>query len=131
MCDTIDDNVPAPISEETWLNHFESLHSNDPKNLIDRQEFYNEMQSLEKQREQLNLLDYQITEQEIRQALKKLKNKKSPFVDKIRGNKMIKASIESLMPIYIKLFNAILQSRKTPDIWCQGRLRVVLIFPQG
>ena len=36
------------------------------KNPVDRKEFYNEMQSLEKERGQLNFLDYQITEQEIR-----------------------------------------------------------------
>ena len=51
-------------------------------------------------REQINLLDYQITEQEIYKAVEKLKNKKSPFVDKIR-NEMIKLSLELLMPIYI------------------------------
>ena len=33
---------------------------------------------------------------------------------------MIKASLESLMPVYIKLFNLILQSGEMPDIWCQG-----------
>ena len=31
-------------------------------------------------------------------------------------NKLIKASLESLMPIYVKLFNLILQSGKMPDI---------------
>jgi len=67
----------------------------------------------------LKYLDQEVTEQEIRQAVKKLKNKKSPLVDKIR-NKMIKASLGSLVPIYIKLFNFILQSGKMPDIWCQG-----------
>ena len=51
--------------------------------------------------------------------MKKLKNTKSPFADKIR-KEMIKASLESLMPVYIKLFNLILQSGKMPDIWCQG-----------
>ena len=50
---------------------------------------------------------------------KKLKNKKSPFVDKIR-NEMIKASLEPLMLVYVKLFNLILQSGKMPDVWCQG-----------
>ena len=44
MSATIEDSVPAPISEETRRNHYESLHSNDPKNLVDRQGFYNEMQ---------------------------------------------------------------------------------------
>ena len=32
MNDTIDENVPAPISEEIWLHHFKSLHSIDPTN---------------------------------------------------------------------------------------------------
>ena len=48
-----------------------------------------------------------ITEREIRKAAKKLKNNKSPFSDKIR-NEMIKASIDTLMPVYEKLFNSIL-----------------------
>ena len=33
---------------------------------------------------------------------------------------MIKASLEPLMPVYVKLFNLILQSGKMPDVWCQG-----------
>ena len=119
MNNTIIENVPTPILEETWLNHFQSLHSNDPRTSTQQQEIYNELQSLEKEKEQLNYLDHTITEQEIRQAVKKLKNEKSPFLDKIR-NEMIKASLESLMPVYIKLFNLILQSGKMPDIWCQG-----------
>ena len=88
MNDTIVENVHAPISEETWLNHFQSLHSNDPGTSIQQQEIYNELQTLEKEKEQLHYLDNAITEQEIRQAVKKLKNEKSPFVDKIR-NEMI------------------------------------------
>ena len=103
MNDTIVENVPAPISEETWLNHFQSLHSKDPRTSIQQQEIYNELQSLEKEKGQLNDLDHTITEEEIRQAVKKLKNEKSPFIDKIR-NEMIKASLESLMPVCIKLF---------------------------
>ena len=78
----------------------QSLHSNDPRTSTQQQqEIYNELQSLEKEKEQLNYLDYTITEQEIRQAVKKLKNEKSPFLDTIR-NEMIKASLESLMPVY-------------------------------
>ena len=78
-----------------------------------------ELQLLENEKEQINDLDHEITEQEIRQAVKKLKDKISAFVDKIR-NEMIKASLESLMPVFIKLFNLILRSGKMPDIWCQG-----------
>ena len=124
MNDTFDENVPAPISEETWLNYFQSLHYNDPRISIHHQGVYDELPSYENEKEQLNNLDQEITEQEIRQAVKKLKNKKSPFADKIR-NEMIKASLESLMPIYVKLFNHILQSGKMPDIWCQGLITPV------
>ena len=40
-----------------------------------------------------------ITKSEIPQAAEKLKNNKSPFSDKIR-NEMMKASIDTLMPVY-------------------------------
>ena len=118
MNDTIDENAPAPISEETWLDHFQSLHSKNTRISMHEHEVC-ELQSLENEKEQINNLDHEITEQEIRQAVKKLKNKKSPFVDKIR-NEMIKASLESLMPVFIKLFNLILRSGKMPDMWCEG-----------
>ena len=83
------------------------------------QSLENAVQSLQNENEQINNLDHEITEQEIRQAVKKLKNKKAAFVEKIR-NEMIKASLESLMPVFIKLFNLILRSGKMPDMWCQG-----------
>ena len=118
MTDTIDENAPAPISEETWLDHFQSLHSKNTRISMHENEVC-ELQSLENEKEHINNLDHEITEQEIRQAVKKLKNKKSAFVDKIR-NEMIKASLESLMPVFIKLFNLILRSGKMPGMWCQG-----------
>ena len=62
MSDTIDENVPAPISEETWLNYFQSLHSNYPRASINHQGVYDELLSLEKGKEQLNYLDQEVTE---------------------------------------------------------------------
>ena len=119
MSDTLNENVPAPISEESWLHHFKSLHSIDPMNSTHEHEIHGELNSLEHEKEQFTHLDYEMTEREIRQAAKQLKNKKSPFVDKIR-KEMIKASLEPLMPVYVKLFNLILQSGKMSDVWCQG-----------
>ena len=78
---------------------------------MQHQEVTYELQPLQKLKEQLNSLDHVVTEHEIRQAVKTLKKKKSPFVDGIR-NEMIEASLESLMPV--------LQSGKMPDSWCQG-----------
>ena len=59
-----------------------------------------------------------ITEREIGKASEKLKNK-SPFSVKIR-NEMIKASIDTLMPVYEKLFNSILNQGTMPQTWCGG-----------
>ena len=120
MNDTIVENVPAPLSEETWLTHFQSLHTNDPRTSTQRQEIYIELKSLEKEKEQLNYLEHTITEQEMGQAVKKLKNEKSPFVDKIR-NEMIKASLESLMP-FISNFLILFCSQ---DIWCHGLITAI------
>ena len=62
MNDTIVENIPTPISEETWLYHFQSLHSKDPRTSIQQQEMYNETQLLQKEIEQLDYLDHTITE---------------------------------------------------------------------
>ena len=64
-------------------------------------------------------LDFMITEREIRKAAVKLKNKRSSFSDKIRS-KMIKASIDTLMPVYEKLLNSILNQGTMPKTWCGG-----------
>lgn len=69
------------ISEETWLNHFYSLHSSKPLN-PKQQTIVNELKELERREEQLCSLDYLITENEILIAAEKLKNNKSSFWDK-------------------------------------------------
>ena len=48
-----------------------------------------------------------------------MKTKKAGYSDKIK-NKMIKASIEILMPWFIKLFNTIINSGKFPTTWWEG-----------
>ena len=51
---------------------------------------------------QSRLLDYPITELEIRTAVKKLKNNRTPYSDKIR-NETIKASLNETMPVMVIL----------------------------
>ena len=64
-------------------------------------------------------LDYFITENEIVTAAKRMKNNKSSFSDEIK-NEMIKASLQDMMPVYLKLFNSILISGKMPETWCRS-----------
>ena len=118
MDDTIKKEDTPLVSEENWLRHFESLHSNDGLNPI-QQKICNELQEEEDRKKQFRPLDYLITENEIRKAAKKLKNNKSSYSDKIK-NEMIKASINDLMPVYYKLFNGVLNSGSMPQTWCGG-----------
>ena len=118
MDDTVNVEDTPLLSEENWLLHFESLHSNDRLNPI-QQKICNELQEEEDRKKQFRLLDYLITENEIRKAAKKLKNSTSSYSDKIKIE-MIKASINDLMPVYYKLFNAVLNSGSMPQTWCGG-----------
>ena len=106
------EDVPS-ISEENWLQYFHNLHSNEPINNTTQQNICNELRQNECHGQHSRLLDFMITEREIRKAAEKLNNNKSPFSDKIR-NEMIKANIDTLMPVYEKLFNTILNQGTMP-----------------
>ena len=62
MSNTFNENVPAPISEESWLHHFKSLHSIDPTDSMHEHEIHRELNSLEHEKKQFTHLDYEITE---------------------------------------------------------------------
>lgn len=111
------DGIPS-ISEDNWLTYFRSLHSKSPLGPI-QQSIMNDLNFLELQKEQFPSLDYLITGNEIFIAAKKLQNNKSAFSDK-RKNEMIKASIQEMMPMYLKLLNSILTSGIMPNTWCRG-----------
>ena len=118
MDDTQKDNDIPLISEERWLNYFRSLHSEKPLNPT-QQSIINDLTYLESRKDQMASLDYFITENEIVTAAKRMKNNKSSFSDKIK-NEMIKASLQDMMPVYLKLLNSILISGKMPESWCRG-----------
>ena len=128
MDDSVKEISIPPISEENWMSHFQSLHSNEPLNLH-QEAVISELRSLEDATTHSHSLDYLITELEIRTAAKKLKNNKSPFSDKIK-NEIIKSSLKQLLPVYFKLFNAVLSSGTTmPQTWCGGL--ITPIFKSG
>ena len=115
-------NIPD-VSEENWLSHFQSLHSNDPLNAY-QQNIVTELPDQENSNMQSLPLDYLITEIEIHSAVQKLKNNKSPFSDRIQ-NEMIKTSLNEMMPVYHKLFNIILYLGVMPKNWCGGLITPV------
>ena len=66
-----------------------------------------------------------ITEKEIQEAIKQLKNNKSHGFDKIL-NEHLNTTINVMSPIYVKLFNIIYDTGIVPDSWTQGS-----IFPMA
>ena len=91
MDDTRKEKDVLLVSEENWLQYFRPLHSNELLNPA-QQTTCNELGENERHGQKSCPLDYLINDNEIHKAVKKLKNKKSPFSDKIR-NEMIKAAI--------------------------------------
>jgi hypothetical protein len=61
------------------------------------------------------------TDQEIKDVVKSLKNNKSPGEDLI-VNEFIKCTVNSMCPVYRKLFNAVLHSGVIPEIWTRGMI---------
>ena len=69
------------ISEENCLQYFHNLHSSEPLNPA-QQNICNEQRQNECHGQHSRPLDFMVTEREIRKAVEKLKNNKSPFSDK-------------------------------------------------
>ena len=58
------------------------------------------------------------------QNVKSLKNDKSPGADSVI-NKHMKSMIHMLLPIYVKLFNLILDTGIIPECWTKGIIKPI------
>ena len=77
--------TPAPpIDQNEWLRHFGKLHSVPNTEHSLQQSILNELQNMENSKAKLNTLDYPVTFQEVRNTVKKLKNKKAASSDLIK-----------------------------------------------
>ena len=101
------------ITHTQWYDHFRNLNS-DPN-----ADNYNvDLQNLESQHI-FNELCYSISETEILQAVKSLKNGKSAGLDGIT-NEMIKVAVPILIKLIQKIFNKIFTSASYPQCWANG-----------
>ena len=66
-----------------------------------------------------NILNGRITEDEIKEVIKKLKNNKAEGFDNI-SNEYIKHSMHVCLPLYVKLFNFMFDAGITPEKWSLG-----------
>ena len=104
---------------------FKQQNSNDNQHTLDELEEWNQSAELENnpQFDELdqssNILNTNITQDEIAKAITNLKNDKSPGRDNIL-NEVLKAGKEQLLSPLEKLFNIILKSGVFPNEWSHG-----------
>ena len=67
----------------------------------------------------IDILDHDISEEEILFAVKNLNNGKAPAEGDII-NEYIKSTVNQFLPIYVNLFNLIFSSGVIPDSWLVG-----------
>jgi hypothetical protein len=93
------------LNENEELNTDE-INVDEPLDIIDNQDI-------------IDILDHDISEEEILIAVKNLNNGKAPGEDGII-NKYINSTVNQFLPIYINLFNLIFSSGMIPDSWLVG-----------
>ena len=101
------------VSLDDLMEHFKNLNkdNNEPDNTLG-----NSINS------DINvLLDKEITNEEILTVVKNLKNNKACGLDNI-NNEYIKSTIDVLLPVYVNLFNSILDSGEIPNDWLLSKI---------
>ena len=113
--------VQAPnVDLETFYEYFKKLNAgyNELDNLnIDVDVIFNNEVFDE-------ILNGEISELEIQDAIRNLKNNKAPEADEI-VSEYLKYSSSQLLSIYCKLFNLVLNSGIIPEIWTSGIIKPV------
>ena len=104
----------SDISLETLYDYFKNLNVSDNETEDDIDVNFNNITP-----EMEEILNSQITEDEIKNVVKKLKNGKSSSIDGVL-NEYIKYTLDDVIHIYVLLFNIILDTGIVPDIWAKG-----------
>ena len=101
----------------------EASTCNNENYTLDNTEFLNGNDFLNNQD---NILNSQITQEEIKICIKSLKNGKAAGIDHIL-NEYIKSTSHKLLPLYVSLFNLILDTGILPIKWKQGIIILICI----
>ena len=114
-----------PISAEDWVKHFKELFKTPILNKgLDEKAIADELKHLENN-PIFNELSFTFTEEEILNAISKLKLGKAPGPDSI-SSEIIKATTPIITPILVKLFNYIMSNGTYPKLWSIGLITPLL-----
>ena len=129
----------APKEYWKYLNSINRKKTLNQPSIDDLYEFYKNLNAsdnsdpdiiLDENMNQINLedddvcLNSPITAAEISKCISKLKNSKAPGPDQII-NEYIKHSEAAMLPIYVSLFNLILDSGLIPQQWVEGMIKPI------
>ena len=107
------------ITIESFTDHFRGLNENNPINLTPRSDQHTPLSQQVPTDDDLLPINQPITEAEIRNTIKKLKNGKAGGIDQIL-NEFIKNSPPDMVKLIQSFFNLILETGIVPDSWTIG-----------
>lgn len=127
------DSLPAEKAEKInrtqWFTHFRDLLLSNTNQIdSDRQNNVKEELGQYEKSPQNGNLDYEITEKEIMDACRKLKNNKASAYDMIK-NEMIKSALPFIKHTVVKVFNTLLKEGQFPVSWTEGI--IIPVYKQG
>ena len=108
------------INHQKWFDHFHKLFNTETSHIDHTRQMLvqNELSNYEAAHQNCNL-DYVISEKEIFEDSKKLKNNKASAYDMLK-NEMIKAALPFLCKLIAQAFNIILNTGRFPESWKEG-----------
>jgi len=111
----------VPMNLQDMFDYFKDMLGNNHENNEIEQEVTADVEYRTVHTYNSDSLNSEFTEQEIQHCIKNLGNNKAAGVDNIL-NEYIKASADVLLPIYVILFNKILNSGNMPKEWIIGMI---------
>ena len=106
-------------STQQFYEYFKTVYSQDDADASENSDIFDH--NFENPNEFLNC---PFTPNEIDKCIKKLKNAKSSGHDSIL-NEYLKLTKDSMLPVYVALFNLILETGHVPEQWLTGKIRPI------
>lgn len=107
-------SIQSP-SVQDFFNHFKTINTNTILDNRFDEDFISQQDINE-------VLNRPINEQEIIKAISGLQNSKTPSPSDNILNEYIKETADLLLPLYCRLFNAVLDSGHLPQTWLEGTI---------
>ena len=111
-------NYVCPIAIEVWAEHFREIYAENESSLMP---VYSNIRATVELDCDSDCLNDPIVMDEVRESIKRLKGGKAGGGDEVLAE-MIKCSSHILIPYFVRLFNAVLDTGNFPRQWCESTI---------